>query len=147
MAGKVVELAVVAGDKVAEGQKVMSTEAMKMLNVIKAPAAGTVARILVQKGDEVSPGDLVVRNHSPIRDPIAAESRQGPVTASASCRKLAAVCGVCPSLFFISLIGGKNMAKAVFCMVNSQDHAELIVNHLKRRRLPRGLHFRHPAGP
>ena len=60
MAGKVVELAVVSGDKVSEGQKVMTTEAMKMLNVIKAPSAGTVARLLVLKGDEVSPGDLVL---------------------------------------------------------------------------------------
>jgi pyruvate carboxylase len=59
MAGKIVELAVSPGDKVAEGQKLMSTEAMKMLNVIKAPTEGVVARILVQKGDDVAPGDLI----------------------------------------------------------------------------------------
>ncbi|HLP42710.1 MAG TPA: pyruvate carboxylase, partial [Fibrobacteria bacterium] len=60
MAGKVMELSVVVGEKVVEGQKVMSTEAMKMLNLIKAPGDGTVKRILVHKGDEVSPGDLVL---------------------------------------------------------------------------------------
>ena len=59
MAGKVVELAVASGDAIEEGQKLMSTEAMKMLNVIKAPRAGTVSRVLCQKGDDVSPGDLV----------------------------------------------------------------------------------------
>jgi len=32
---------------------------MKMMNVVKSPCAGLVAKVLVQKGDEVSPGDLV----------------------------------------------------------------------------------------
>ena len=59
MAGKVVELSAVAGEKVEEGQKLLTTEAMKMLNVVKSPCAGVVARVLVAKGDEVSPGDLV----------------------------------------------------------------------------------------
>ena len=59
MAGKVVELAVAAGDHVEDGQKLMVTEAMKMLNVIKAPRAGIVARCLVQKGDDLQAGDLV----------------------------------------------------------------------------------------
>jgi pyruvate carboxylase len=59
MAGKVVELAAFAGDKVEEGQKLLTTEAMKMLNVVKSPCAGTVGRVLVAKGDDVSPGDLV----------------------------------------------------------------------------------------
>ncbi len=59
MAGKVVEIAVKVGAAVTEGQKLMATEAMKMLNVIVAPKAGKVKRILLQKGEEVSPGDLV----------------------------------------------------------------------------------------
>jgi biotin carboxyl carrier protein len=54
-----VELSAQSGDKVDEGQKLLTTEAMKMLNVIKSPCAGVVARVLVAKGDEVSPGDLV----------------------------------------------------------------------------------------
>ena len=59
MAGKVVELAVASGDNVEEGQKLLTTEAMKMLNVIKAPCAGVVKRVLVAKGDDVAPGDLI----------------------------------------------------------------------------------------
>jgi pyruvate carboxylase len=59
MAGKVVELSAVAGEKVEEGQKLLTTEAMKMMNVVKSPCAGVVVRVLVAKGDEVSPGDLV----------------------------------------------------------------------------------------
>ena len=59
MAGKVAELAVTAGDQVEAGQKLMVTEAMKMLNVIKAPRAGIIARCLVQKGDDLQAGDLV----------------------------------------------------------------------------------------
>ena len=59
MSGKVVELSVVSGDKVEEGQKLVTTEAMKMLNVIKSPSAGIVARMLVLKGDDVSAGDLM----------------------------------------------------------------------------------------
>ena len=60
MAGKVTELEIAVGDVVEEGRKLLSTEAMKMLNVIAAPVSGKVARILVGVGDEVSPGDLVV---------------------------------------------------------------------------------------
>ncbi len=59
MAGKIVELAVGSGDQVVEGQKLVSTEAMKMLNVVKSPCAGVVKRVLVQKGDDVAPGDLI----------------------------------------------------------------------------------------
>ncbi len=59
MAGNVVELSVSAGERVEEGQKLLTTEAMKMLNVVKAPGAGVVAKVLVQKGDDLSPGDLV----------------------------------------------------------------------------------------
>jgi pyruvate carboxylase len=58
MAGKVVELVVRVGEEVEEGQKLMVTEAMKMLNVIKAPKAGKLQRVLVQKGDDLSAGDL-----------------------------------------------------------------------------------------
>ena len=58
MAGKVAELAVSAGDQVEEGQKLMVTEAMKMMNVIKSPREGIIARVLVQMGDELKAGDL-----------------------------------------------------------------------------------------
>ncbi len=59
MSGKVVELSVGSGDMVEEGQKLLTTEAMKMLNVIKSPCTGIVKRVLVVKGDDVAPGDLI----------------------------------------------------------------------------------------
>ncbi len=59
MAGKVAELSVAAGDHVVAGQKLLTTEAMKMLNVIQAPRAGIVAKVLVQKGDDLLAGDLI----------------------------------------------------------------------------------------
>ena len=58
MSGKVVELVVRVGEEVAEGQKLMVTEAMKMLNVIKSPTAGVVKKIHVAKGDDLAAGDL-----------------------------------------------------------------------------------------
>ncbi len=58
MSGKVVELVVKVGDEVTEGQKLMVTEAMKMLNVIKSPLAGKVKKIHVAKGDDLAAGDL-----------------------------------------------------------------------------------------
>jgi pyruvate carboxylase len=59
MSGKVVECVVKVGEKVEAGQKLMTTEAMKMLNVITAAKSGTVVRILAAKGDDVGPGDLL----------------------------------------------------------------------------------------
>ena len=44
------------GDPVAEGQTVMIVEAMKTMNQIHAPRAGTVTRILIGDGDPVEFG-------------------------------------------------------------------------------------------
>ena len=44
------------GDKVSEGQTLMIVEAMKTMNQIPAPRAGTVSRILVGDGDPVEFG-------------------------------------------------------------------------------------------
>ena len=44
------------GDKVSEGQTLMIVEAMKTMNQIAAPKAGTVSRILVGDGDPVEYG-------------------------------------------------------------------------------------------
>ena len=60
MNGKVVELMVAEGDKVTEGQKLLATEAMKMLNVIVAPRDGVVKRLPLASGSDVRPGDLVL---------------------------------------------------------------------------------------
>ena len=45
------------GQPVAAGQTVLLIEAMKTFNQIKAPKAGTVARILVSSGQPVEYGE------------------------------------------------------------------------------------------
>jgi len=59
MSGVIVELHVADGDQVVEGQKLLTTEAMKMLNVIVAPHDGTVVRLPLASGVEIAAGDLV----------------------------------------------------------------------------------------
>jgi acetyl-CoA carboxylase biotin carboxyl carrier protein len=44
------------GDKVAEGDTLLIVEAMKTMNHIHSPRAGTVKRILVADGDPVEYG-------------------------------------------------------------------------------------------
>ena len=41
------------------GQALVVVEAMKMLNEVKAPRAGTIGRLLVVLGAEVNPGDVL----------------------------------------------------------------------------------------
>lgn len=60
MSGTVVELFVKVGDEISEGEKLLSTESMKMVNVVHAPTPGTVNRIVVTAGDGVMPGDLLI---------------------------------------------------------------------------------------
>ena len=43
-----------------EGQPLLVLEAMKMENVIKATAAGTVSEVPVNEGDAVEKGSLLV---------------------------------------------------------------------------------------
>jgi len=45
------------GDKVREGQTVLIIEAMKVMNAIRAPRAGTVTRVLVTNGAPVEYGE------------------------------------------------------------------------------------------
>ncbi|MBR5821282.1 MAG: hypothetical protein IKY51_00345 [Alistipes sp.] len=51
--GRVIEIKVKAGDKVAMGQEVMILEAMKMENSISSDYAGEVLGLLVAEGDTV----------------------------------------------------------------------------------------------
>ncbi len=60
MSGKVAEIAVKVGDSVAEGQKLLATEAMKMFNMIVSPRHAKVKRICVAVSDTISAGDLLV---------------------------------------------------------------------------------------
>ena len=59
MSGQVAEIYVSEGDTVEEGQRLLATEAMKMLNVVPAPHAGTVKRLLARPGATVLAGDLL----------------------------------------------------------------------------------------
>jgi propionyl-CoA carboxylase alpha chain len=61
MPGKVVRLLVAVGDVVAAGQALLTIEAMKMEHQVVAPAAGTVAEVFVQAGQQLDHGQLLVR--------------------------------------------------------------------------------------
>jgi len=60
MAGKILEIKVAAGAKVAKGDTIAILEAMKLENEIKSPAAGTVKAICVTKGAMVNNGDALI---------------------------------------------------------------------------------------
>ena len=60
MPGRVVSVAVAAGQEVAAGAALVVLEAMKMESSITAPYAGTVERVAVQPGQTVSRDDELV---------------------------------------------------------------------------------------
>jgi biotin carboxyl carrier protein len=51
---------VAVGDTVAEGDGLVVLEAMKMEHTLRADGAGTVSRVLVEAGQQVDVGDLLV---------------------------------------------------------------------------------------
>jgi pyruvate carboxylase subunit B len=60
MPGIIVDVLVAEGDKVAAGDSLLVTEAMKMETEIQAPIAGTIKAIHVQKGDSVNPDEALI---------------------------------------------------------------------------------------
>ena len=60
MPGKVLSVAVSAGDVVEAGAVLLVVEAMKMEHAIRAPSTGTVTDIRAAEGDMVSPGSPLV---------------------------------------------------------------------------------------
>ena len=58
--GKVVSLAVGAGDTVTAGQQLLVVEAMKMQNELRAPRDGTIEQLGVAQGVNIEVGDLLV---------------------------------------------------------------------------------------
>ena len=60
MPGKVFRVLVNVGDKVKEGDVLLSTEAMKMETNVKAQKDGVVAEILVSEGTQVEQGELLL---------------------------------------------------------------------------------------
>lgn len=60
MPGNIVDVLVKEGDVVQAGQAVLITEAMKMETEINASVAGIVKAVYVEKGDRVTPGEVLV---------------------------------------------------------------------------------------
>jgi biotin carboxyl carrier protein len=58
--GTIMEVFIKEGQKVQKGEKMLSIEAMKMLNSIVHPISGTIAKINVKAGDKVPKGLLMV---------------------------------------------------------------------------------------
>ncbi len=59
MPGRVVEVAVAAGDRVEAGSLLLVLEAMKMQNEIRASRGGLVTRVVVEAGKAVEGGALL----------------------------------------------------------------------------------------
>lgn len=60
MPGKIISIAVQAGDKVSKGQPLLVMEAMKMEHTISAPADGEVQEVFYAVGDQVGEGAELV---------------------------------------------------------------------------------------
>jgi biotin carboxyl carrier protein len=60
MVGKIVNVAVQAGDKVKENDQVATLEAMKMEMPVVAPQAGVVTKVNVKAGDEVTSDTILM---------------------------------------------------------------------------------------
>jgi len=60
MPGKVSRVSVSKGDKVKQGQGLLSLEAMKMEAAVYAPRDATIGEVLVTKGSVVAAGDLLI---------------------------------------------------------------------------------------
>ncbi len=61
MPGKVTAVEVSQGEKVAQGQRLLTLEAMKMEHALTAPFDGTVAELSAAPGAQVTEGQLLVR--------------------------------------------------------------------------------------
>jgi biotin carboxyl carrier protein len=60
MTGSVADVLAADGDSVTAYQPLVVIEAMKVLATVEAPFDGTVTRVLVQKGDRVNHGSLLI---------------------------------------------------------------------------------------
>ena len=61
MPGMVASIAVSVGQKVKEGETLLTLEAMKMFAAISAPGAGTISEICVKVGESVESKDLLIK--------------------------------------------------------------------------------------
>ena len=58
--GKVTAIKVGVGDKVSEGDTVLTVEAMKMENEVHSPISGVVKKVLVKIGDPINPDETLM---------------------------------------------------------------------------------------
>jgi pyruvate/2-oxoglutarate dehydrogenase complex dihydrolipoamide acyltransferase (E2) component len=82
----VIEVHVAAGDVVAPEDPVITLESDKATMDIPAPEAGTIGEVVIQVGDRVSKGDLVVR----LEDGPAAAGPGSPARQQATAFEAAA---------------------------------------------------------
>jgi len=61
MPGLVVDIFVHVGEEVSKGDKLLSLEAMKMENILKAQGDGTVKAVKVAKGDSVEKNQVMIQ--------------------------------------------------------------------------------------
>ena len=61
MPGLVLKIFVQEGDVIAKGENLFILEAMKMENIIKAPAVVTIKNIKIQPGDKVEKGQVLIQ--------------------------------------------------------------------------------------
>ena len=60
MPGLVVQVFVIVGQEVVEGEKLLSLEAMKMENILKSPGIGIIKTINIQKGNSVEKNQILI---------------------------------------------------------------------------------------
>lgn len=60
MPGNIVDVLVAVGHRVSAGQPLLISEAMKMETEVQSPIDGKVTAIHVQKGDRVTPGEILI---------------------------------------------------------------------------------------
>jgi biotin carboxyl carrier protein len=60
MPGRIVQIAVEIGQELNVGDEILSLEAMKMENVLKADGIGTVKAILIEANQVVDKGDVLI---------------------------------------------------------------------------------------
>jgi len=60
MPGRIVDIAVTIGQEIHLGDDILSLEAMKMENILKADGTGSVKEILVQPGQVVEKGQIII---------------------------------------------------------------------------------------
>jgi biotin carboxyl carrier protein len=63
--GLVIRIAVASGDRVSAGDPLVTIEAMKMQNEIRAPRGGEVAAVEVEVGQTIAGGAVLVRLAEP----------------------------------------------------------------------------------